>query len=192
MKICKIEGCEKGGKIARGWCNTHYERWRIHGDPLHGGATIRLYTAEDPTKSLSARVVKRDGCLIWTGMVGPAGYGQIWDGSRVVPVHRFAWEQVHGPIPDSMFIDHICHVRSCVATSHLRLATQQQNAQNLSGAQSGRTLPRGVSTTYRGMYRARVGHNGIEHRAGVFLTVEEAAAAAAAKRLELFGEFAGK
>lgn len=28
---CSVEGCEKK-KVARGWCDTHYRRWRIHGD----------------------------------------------------------------------------------------------------------------------------------------------------------------
>lgn len=32
-RTCSIDGC---GKIvrSRGWCNAHYIRWRIHGDPL--------------------------------------------------------------------------------------------------------------------------------------------------------------
>lgn len=29
---CSIEGCERR-KVARGWCATHYGRWRRHGDP---------------------------------------------------------------------------------------------------------------------------------------------------------------
>lgn len=32
-RTCSIEGCERPAK-ARTWCNTHYERWRRHGDPL--------------------------------------------------------------------------------------------------------------------------------------------------------------
>lgn len=32
MKTCAIDGCEKK-VLARGWCVTHYERWRRHGDP---------------------------------------------------------------------------------------------------------------------------------------------------------------
>lgn len=30
---CSIQGCEKTMQ-ARGWCSTHYARWRRHGDPL--------------------------------------------------------------------------------------------------------------------------------------------------------------
>lgn len=32
MLTCSIEGCVRPRK-SRGWCNAHYERWRIHGDP---------------------------------------------------------------------------------------------------------------------------------------------------------------
>ncbi len=32
--ICKIDGCENGGKITRGMCRRHYAQWRRAGDPL--------------------------------------------------------------------------------------------------------------------------------------------------------------
>lgn len=31
-KICSMEGCVRPARV-RGWCSTHYERWRKHGDP---------------------------------------------------------------------------------------------------------------------------------------------------------------
>lgn len=37
---CEIEGCEKPA-AARGWCGTHYMRWKTHGDPAK---IIRIYT----------------------------------------------------------------------------------------------------------------------------------------------------
>lgn len=30
-RICSIDGCEKDGRAGRGWCWTHYSRWRAHG-----------------------------------------------------------------------------------------------------------------------------------------------------------------
>lgn len=35
-RTCSIEGCERRA-AKRGWCATHYQRWRRHGDPLGGG-----------------------------------------------------------------------------------------------------------------------------------------------------------
>ena len=40
-RTCSVEGCAKDA-AARGWCMTHYVRWRKHGDP-----TVRL-TAQRP------------------------------------------------------------------------------------------------------------------------------------------------
>jgi hypothetical protein len=37
-RTCSIEGCGRGGKITRGWCNRHYLSWCRHGDPLVASA----------------------------------------------------------------------------------------------------------------------------------------------------------
>ncbi len=42
---CAVEGCTGWAKV-RGWCNTHYERWRKHGDPLHTTMTGAEMIAE--------------------------------------------------------------------------------------------------------------------------------------------------
>lgn len=31
--LCSIEGCGRGGKLVRGWCDRHYTRWKRHGSP---------------------------------------------------------------------------------------------------------------------------------------------------------------
>ncbi len=41
MKPCSIPGCERPARY-RGWCGTHAERWRRHGDPLYV-STVRIY-----------------------------------------------------------------------------------------------------------------------------------------------------
>jgi hypothetical protein len=33
-RTCSIDGCDNK-TLARGWCSTHYSRWRLHDDPLH-------------------------------------------------------------------------------------------------------------------------------------------------------------
>ena len=30
---CTVDGCSRP-LLARGWCSTHYSRWRTHGDPV--------------------------------------------------------------------------------------------------------------------------------------------------------------
>lgn len=36
MTSCAVEWCEKAA-FRRGWCASHYQRWRHHGDPEGGG-----------------------------------------------------------------------------------------------------------------------------------------------------------
>lgn len=40
MKQCSIVGCDKASK-SRGLCSAHYERWRLHGDPLGLGKSTK-------------------------------------------------------------------------------------------------------------------------------------------------------
>lgn len=187
MSECKIDGCESG-VAARGWCNAHYKRWRAHGDPL--GAAYR--GPEATFLAMTEPIVGDPAHIIWTGALDGGGYGHLRVNGRVVKAHRWAWEREHGPIPDGMFIDHICWERSCVNPEHLRLATRSQNNAYLSGARSGRMhdLPRGVYLNGR-RYSARVTVGGVLHHLGTFSTPEEASAAAETKRAILFGEFAG-
>ena len=77
-----------------------------------------------------------DACWPWTGCVGDNGYGQFWDGARIVKAHRFAAEVGREPID----VDHTCHNgggckggktcahRRCTNPSHLEAVTHQVNA----------------------------------------------------------------
>ena len=55
-------------------------------------------------------------------------YGMVKAGGKSVLVHRYVWEQKHGPIEDGKVIDHRCKVHSCCNTDHLRLVTRRVNA----------------------------------------------------------------
>ena len=187
MKTCNIEDCEKR-HVARGWCSAHYTRWHKHGDPLAGGTWYA--TPEEAFLARTEPLCWSD-CIVWTGATN-GGYGCLSVNGRIVRAHRFAWEQINGPIPAGMFLDHTCYERSCVNVDHLRLATPKQNSTNRSGAWKGREhdLPRGVYRSGRG-YSAQVSHGGQSHHIGTFKTPEEASAAAQAERAIRFGEFAG-
>jgi len=92
-----------------------------------------------------------------------------------------------GEIPEGILIDHICHNISCVNPEHLRLATNKQNMENLSGPQRNNTS--GVLGVYwhsSGMWNVQVGHNRRRYSGGLFRDIAEAEAAAIALRTKLF------
>lgn len=182
-RICSIEGCEKRSR-ARGWCDMHYKRWQVKGDPL----AVPFFYPGKPEESFAERT-ERDpsGCLLWTGALTD-GYGYMSVHGAVKRVHRYAWERANGPIPEGMVVDHLCHNRACAEVAHLRVATAKQNAENRKGAM------RGTTSGIRGVYWhsrdrkwvAQVKHDQVVYQGGSFDTKEEAGVVAAAMRAQFF------
>ncbi len=69
-----------------------------------------------------------DECWNWLASKRTAGYGHFRLGKTMKSAHRISWLFVHGPIPEGMFILHICDNPSCVNPDHLFLGTHQDNA----------------------------------------------------------------
>lgn len=185
-KICTISDCGRP-HYGHGWCNTHYMRWRRNGDP-----NIARARAWDPEASFLAHTQRRGDCLIWTGYKSSGGYGRLSMGKKkVVQAHRYAWERTHGPIPEGVVIDHLCHTPLCVEVSHLRTATPAENGQHRSGAQ--RNSGTGIRNVYRrgNRFLVQIKRGGTAFYLGTFDTAEEAAAVADSGRREHFGAFAG-
>lgn len=72
------------------------------------------------------------GCHEWGASLGGHGYGQFYfgmvDGRRkMMLAHRFAWEQLNGPVPSGLELDHLCRNRRCVNPGHLELVTRREN-----------------------------------------------------------------
>lgn len=71
-----------------------------------------------------SKVRMTDGCWPWTGACHPQGYGTFRVGESVHYAHRVMYEQVCGPIPDGLEIDHLCHNERCVRPEHLEAVTR--------------------------------------------------------------------
>lgn len=89
-------------------------------------------------------------CHVWKGsgtgsQFGQYGerYGQFWNGTRMVKAHRFAYEQVHGPIPATITdadgierpaqADHRCRRRNCVNPAHIEIVSNRTNVLRSTG-----------------------------------------------------------
>ena len=55
---CSIDGCGRT-KAKRGWCNTHYQRWRRHGDP---DIVLQIRGSECAVESCSDHAVGQGYC----------------------------------------------------------------------------------------------------------------------------------
>lgn len=142
MKACAI--CDQPA-VCRGWCDKHYRRWRLTGDPertigpplVHG-----LPLAE----RLRRRSVERNGCLEWTGGRDADGYGHISVGSgtekRKVRTHRLAWELAVGAsVPVGMSVLHRCDNPACIKADHLFVGTNADNVADMVRKGRGRASP---------------------------------------------------
>ena len=81
-------------------------------------------------------------CLIWNKSVRTNGYGQTFVDGKNMAAHRVAWMALYGPIPEGMYVDHVCHNEAaakgecdggncqhklCYNTNHLRVVTPSEN-----------------------------------------------------------------
>jgi hypothetical protein len=79
------------------------------------------------------------GCHLWKGFIGPDGYGTFSIGYKqggktpTILAHRFAYQQVKGPIPPGYVVHHECKVRHCCNPDHLEAQTIRDNVLNGDG-----------------------------------------------------------
>lgn len=117
-RMCSIEGCGNPHSC-RGWCEMHYQRWRKHGSTSLPTDMERFLAKVDVGHPL--------GCWLWTGGKTGAGYGQFGAGGQKFHVHRWLYQQMMGPIPDGLELDHLCRNPPCVNPDHLEPVTHAEN-----------------------------------------------------------------
>ena len=66
------------------------------------------------------------GCVEWVGST-TNGYGRFKVAGKRARAHRWFYEQMIGPIPKHLDLDHLCRNRRCVNLSHLEPVTRSMN-----------------------------------------------------------------
>lgn len=176
-RSCSITGCPKPHH-GRGLCKGHYASARRDG---------KLSPKQTVEERFWSKVNKDapKGCWEWTSS-HDGRYGTFSLNKRKPKAHRLSFEWSNGPIPDGMQIDHMCWNTRCVNPDHLRLASNAENNQNLSGARAtSKSGVRGVVWSERlGKWWATSGLGGKTKYLGVYPTIEEAETAASDWRRE--------
>lgn|SRR5215469_7516285 len=99
-------------------------------------------------------------CWIWRGSLRK-GYGQIL--GRMA--HKVIYEEMIGPVPNGLQLDHLCRNRNCVNPYHLEPVTARENlmrGKTLAAANASKTAcSRGHAFTEENTYwrKDRLGRN---------------------------------
>lgn len=72
-----------------------------------------------------------DDCIEWQGYREKFGHGRVKIKGKRYFVHRLAWEEVHGPIPEGLLVRHKCDNPPCINVEHLELGTHQDNVNDM-------------------------------------------------------------
>jgi hypothetical protein len=91
-----------------------------------------------PMERFMRHVQVEGDCLVWTSTYAgtKSRHGTFWpglgDGRRKVYAHRWIYEQLVGPIPEDMELDHRrdlgCRGPGCVKPAHLEPVTPDENS----------------------------------------------------------------
>lgn len=120
----------------------------------------RFWTKVDKAGPAPTFAPELGPCWLWTAALSH-GYGMFGDGTktdlgnwRAVKAHKWLWEQVNGPVPDGLELDHLCRVTRCVRPDHLEAVTHAVNMER---------APWTAVQVNRAKTRCPAGHDYAEH-----------------------------
>jgi hypothetical protein len=112
------------------------------------------------------------------GSVNAKGYLIAKIGGRLIRVHRYIYEHVHGPVSSGAQIDHVNGDRLDNRIANLRATSHSQNQQNRASPNiNNRVGVKGVCASASGKFRANICVNGRTVCLGTFPNVDDASAA---------------
>ncbi len=151
---CSVDDCVNKS-VARGWCTTHWARWKRTGSPTgllkepHNRTKCSTeYCEKAPRNRLNPIC---DACYmkeyrhgsVYGGRDAPqwkrGPYAGCWEWTGTIDsggygilngkrLHRLVYEAIIGDIPDGLVVRHMCHNRSCYNPNHLKPGTSFENA----------------------------------------------------------------
>lgn len=140
MESCAFPGCVNK-QVKRLYCSPHYKQSRKPGGELR---PLRKYVSGPVSDRLAVWSAPDEyGCLVWNGHTYSNGYGRIRVDGIVRLVHRVAYEEAVGPIPEGLEIDHLCRNKLCILPAHLEPVTRRVNLLRL-----GKVINRGPDGRY--------------------------------------------
>ena len=79
-----------------------------------------------PERFMSKVDIQPDGCWLWNASKSN-GYGYFRYNGNLGRAHRFSYQQIVGPIPDELELDHLCRNKDCCNPVHLEAVTHKEN-----------------------------------------------------------------
>lgn len=191
VKVCSVKGCSATHE-AHGYCQRHYDKWRLYGDPLavtrkdpsfieELDGVLHVHLGGERADGVVALVSREDRAVVeghswWMNVNGYAAGKQ--EGKQVL-LHRLLLD-----CPRDRQVDHINGKRLDNRRENLRVVTFAEQMQNKKPW--GKSGYRNVHPDGYGRWRVIVTKDGKRHSGGRFTDVALAVAAAEDLRGKLF------
>jgi hypothetical protein len=136
-------------RFRRKMCPRCYRRWV--GDPANR-AQVRGMNRPLVERVREKSAPQANGCIHWLGHLNENGYGKISVKKVMHLAHRALYQELYGPLPSDVFLDHTCHNadmtckggptclhRRCVNPEHLEPVGNRENQARSINTTAGRS-----------------------------------------------------